>query len=169
MTEIERRHIAHVALLVLDLTPKAMRRLATNNKRKMTPEQVSQKYFKNKDNKDCKLYLERHEEEMLKNPGPGFINCDTSCLYKIIRHHQLVTDPTQGWGKQVNRFSTNGDLVEALRQYRNLLVHRPHARFPEREMIHMKSNLCEAITSVSVCFDRNEELKHQVISYMAWP
>lgn len=145
-----------------------MRRVATNSKIK-TPEQVSQIYIDNKDAIDYELQLNKQEKEMFRNPGTGFINCDTSCLYKIIRYHELVEEPNEGWLKKVNRLSTNGDFVETLRQLRNRLLHRPNARFTETEIINLKSNFCKVIMSVSKLFDENEELKHQFKSYMEWP
>lgn len=101
MTDDERRQLAHVAFLVLDITPIAMRMLANSNRNGLTPENIQNNYEKWTKCLNDELRLTKSEKRMFSNPGMGFTNCDTSFLYKIIQKYKLVDKQTQGWAQEV--------------------------------------------------------------------
>lgn len=169
LTDDERRNLTQVALLVLDLTPKAMRRLATSNKNSWTPEAIGDQYRRSEVKINKVLNLTTYEKEMFRNPGDGFINCDTCALYKIIRYFDLVPIPTKGWAAKATNFKNYGDLVEKLREIRNYIVHSPHVRFSENAMYFIKYNIC-TIIHVMCLLDKNlKELKSHIESYLSEP
>lgn len=161
-----------MALLVLDVTPKAMRRLVnscndgstietTINNYRNFPEDASYKEF----NKG----LNKNERELLNHLGKGFINCDTSFLYKIIRHHQLVPSPTHGWSGKVDQIENYGDLVEILRQIRNLIVHLPNIKLAKDELRNLKTNIFQAVATVSILCENEENLIDEMKRHIEWP
>jgi hypothetical protein len=64
----------------------------------------------------------------------GFNKLDTSFLYKLIRHFNLVPEPSEKWGKRPSATNINqGDDIERMRNNRNDLVHRPKGGLSEEE------------------------------------
>ncbi|CAC5411669.1 unnamed protein product [Mytilus coruscus] len=161
-----------MALLVLDVTPKAMRRLVNSCNNVSTVETIRNLYRnlpQDTRNKEFNKGLNKNEKEMLNNLGKGFINCDTSFLYKVIRHHQLVPSPTHGWSGKVDQIKNYGDLVETLRQIRNLVVHLPNIRLAEDELCNLKTNIFQTIATVSILCENEENLIGEMKSHIEWP
>lgn len=59
---------------------------------------------------------------------------DMSLLYKLIRHFNLVAEPSNKWGNKPLATDINqGDDMERMRNNRNDLVHRPKGGLSEEE------------------------------------
>ncbi|XP_063438581.1 uncharacterized protein LOC134719517 [Mytilus trossulus] len=165
LIEDERRNLTQVALLILDLTPKAMRRLATLVHTSWTPRAIRCHYLRCTDKMNEQLKLTKNEKEMYMNPGDGFINCDTSFLYKIIRNYDLVIRPTHKWGAKVRVISNSGDIVETLRELRNCVVHRPHVSFREHELHNLYVDMRSIIEKMTR-FTENNDLQIHIDNYL---
>ncbi|XP_063438580.1 uncharacterized protein LOC134719516 [Mytilus trossulus] len=161
----ERSNLTQVALLILDLTPKAMRRLATSVHTSWTPEAIRRHYIRCTDKMNNKLKLTKNEKEMYRNPGDGFINCDTSFLYKIIRDYDLVICPTNDWDAKVTVIRNSGDIVETLRELRNCVVHRPHVSFREHELHNLHEDMRMIIEKITR-FTQNNDLQNHIDNYL---
>lgn len=171
MTDNDRRNLAHVALLVFDVTPKAIRRIVNNYNEDSTAHQISEKYVKYMRSKKTRNgffdSLNKQEKRMLRNLDDGFGNCDTSFLYKIIRNYNLVAPPTHVWTNKVEDLKNYGDVVETFKQMRNLFVHRPQARFSDKSLLHIKQNIVQSVVVVSKeCEEK--ELLQEMISHLQW-
>lgn len=165
LTDDECRKIAQLALLVFDLTPRAIRRIVTFELG-VTPEHIQNDYqnFRYDINQD--LCLNKFERKMFSEPGDGLINCDTSVLYKIFRFYNDYHSPTYGWNTAVYDFKNYKDLVVLLKQMRNYIAHHPNIRFSEYEMRLMKYHICAAIGTVAIMLD-DDELSNLIQSYMS--
>ncbi|VDI23722.1 Hypothetical predicted protein [Mytilus galloprovincialis] len=170
LTDDDRRNLAHVALLVLDIAPKAMVRLVICCNQASIVKTIRQ---------NCKNFrlnyrtfqdgLNENEKGMLENLENGIIDCDTSFLYKIIRHHRLVPTPTHGWNGEVDDLKNQGDLVETFRQIRNLVVHLPTIRLATEKILNLKKNIFQTVAVVSYLCEQNGELISEMESHLNWP
>lgn len=130
-----------------------------------TEDDIQREYLRSQARINREYGLTPHEKKMFRNPGYEFINCDTSCLYKIIRNFSRVHRPTQGWGRQVINYNNYGDLVEKLREIRNAIVHRANVRFSRTEMHFIKVNIRKII--VAICsIENNDDLRIDLQRYM---
>lgn len=97
---------------------------------------------------------------MYKNAGDGFINCDTSFLYKLIRNYDLIPRPTQGCSEEATVIKNSGDVVEKLRELRNLVVHRPQVKFAKKEVRNMQEGMRILINEICLVAPNNDLSKH---------
>lgn len=90
--------------------------------------------------------LQREEKAVINRIGTdGYLQMDGSLLYKLIRHFELVTRPSAGWGKKPEQHAVNqGDDVERLRYLRNLVIHKPRSTMttPESDRFFFEFRQC---------------------------
>lgn len=106
---------------------------------------------------------------MLSNLESGFVNCDISFLYKLIREYRLVKRPTNDWNNPMDALNTKGDMVESLRLLRNLFVHRPNGRFSVKDILCFADNMFDTLRAVSDQVEEEQELLHECRRHIEWP
>ncbi|VDH90897.1 Hypothetical predicted protein [Mytilus galloprovincialis] len=122
---------ATAIMVVLDIFPEMMRSMIANlwppkNVLMLIQNQKGQTFFKD--------LTTLQQQMILKMDRNGFNLLDISCLYKVIRHFNLLQSPKQGWGqKPKHDHQSEGDDVERMKRYRNDIMHRPRGGLPESE------------------------------------
>lgn len=176
LTDDERNHLAHIALLVFDITPKAMRKIVNSCNRASKSNFIREEYNEymtgqNNRTERKNFYdgLRETEREMLSNLESGFVNCDISFLYRLIKQYGLVERPTNGWSRPMEDLITKGDMVESLKLIRNEFVHRPHGIFSVQETVCFAHNMFNTLRAVSDLVDEQKKLIRECRSHIEWP
>ncbi|VDI32253.1 Hypothetical predicted protein [Mytilus galloprovincialis] len=122
---------ASAIMVVLDIFPEMMRSMIAN----VWPPKNVLMLIQNQREKTFFNALSPHEQQIiLRMDRYGFNELDISCLYKVIRHFNLLQSPKQGWEqKPKHDHQSEGDDVERMKIYRNEIIHRPRGGLPESE------------------------------------
>lgn len=125
---------ASAVMVVLDTYPRMIIEIIGNQ---WPPKQVF-KLTQNEKNQCFMRKITPLQRQMIsKLDVSGYINLDVSCIYKLIRHFNLLPVPNQGWGNKPSVHDTKeGDDVERMKIYRNDILHRPRGGLSEQEGKH---------------------------------
>lgn len=179
-----------MALLVFDITPKAMKKIVNSCNKASKAETIRKdftaylkrqeycskrkSYYRESTTRQSRIKqfykrLNKKEKDMLRNLETGFINCDPNFLYKLTKQYKLVEPPTHGWNGKVDHLETYGDLVETFRQMRNAVFHLPNIKILEKDFHYFKNNIFKTVTVVSKECEKHMELYHEMKNHITWP
>ncbi|VDI05286.1 Hypothetical predicted protein, partial [Mytilus galloprovincialis] len=118
-------------MVVLDTYPRMIIEIISNQ---WPPKQVFKLTQNEKDQSFMRKITPLQRQMISKLDTSGYINLDVSCIYKLIRHFNLLPVPKQGWGNKPSIHDTQeGDDVERMKIYRNDILHRPRGGLSEQE------------------------------------
>ena len=123
------RHVSSL-IVVLEFYPQ----MAIQMIHKWPPNIVLMMIQNDPNNKFMKS-LNKAEKKLIQTlDTDGYNKLDMSLLYKLIRHFNLVAEPSKKWGNRPLATNINqGDDMERMRNNRNDLVHRPKGGLSEEE------------------------------------
>ncbi|CAG2224529.1 unnamed protein product [Mytilus edulis] len=121
-------------MVVLDTYPRMITEIISNQ---WPPKLVFKLTQNEKDQSFMRKITPLQRQMISKLDTSGYINLDVSCIYKLIRHFNLLPVPKQGWGNKPSIHDTQeGDDVERMKIYRNDILHRPRGGLSEQEGKH---------------------------------
>lgn len=184
LTDYQRKRLALLSFFSFDIAPKAMRIIVHSCEQSLTTDTIKNEYkeYLKRENhmdntKKTKLEKKRKkfyknlnytQREMLCNLEYGFVNCDITLLYKLIKEYDLVILPPLDRIKPRDILSTKGDIVESLRLLRNVFVHRPHAIISTKETLCFADNMFNILRAISKLVKKDQELLLECRKHIKW-
>lgn len=127
---VDLRRLLQACVVLFEIYPRMLKDMISNNFPSVKLDEIIKKAGKN-----LKKNFNPSETRIIDNiRTEGFTKMDSSLLYKLIRHFELVEKPSSGWDNKPKAGAIKqGDDVQRLRSLRNSIFHTSEATMTEQE------------------------------------